>query len=144
AQVSLMRLLKKAKGAMVFEKAAEKRLANNGGRIEIKKSFVSDRKTGDINASVFLSGYKAAGKTKELTTMKWLSGKGIGRNSLSLIEYWAIDWDYDGKTFKNQWRSFGDSLEKEARIVIEKKPALIAVRAMDVMGNEIKEVFKIR
>ena len=49
-----MRLLKRTEGAMVFEKAAEKRLANTNGRLEIKKSFVSEKKTGVVNANVSL------------------------------------------------------------------------------------------
>ncbi|HZX36427.1 MAG TPA: site-specific DNA-methyltransferase [Thermodesulfobacteriota bacterium] len=137
AQVSLMRLLRKPKCAMVFEKTEGKNLSDNRGRLIIKKSFVPEKKTGAVNASVSLSGYKPG------STPKWLPLAAI-KNPLSLIEYWAIDWDYDGVAFKNQWRSFGETLEKKARVILEKKPALLAVRAMDVMGNEIKKALNIR
>lgn len=137
AQVSLMRLLKKTEGAMVLEKTEGKSSTDNGGRLIIKKSFVPEKKTGVVNANVSLLGYKPG------STPKWLPRAAI-KSPLSLIEYWAIDWDYDGVAFKNQWRSFGETLEKEAGAILEKKPALLAVRAVDVMGNEIKKVFKIR
>lgn len=137
AQVSLMRLLEKTKGAMILERTEGKNSADNNGRLIIRKSFVPEKKTGAVNASVSLSGYKPC------STPKWLPPAAI-KNPLSLIEYWAIDWDYDGVAFKNRWRSFGETLEKKARTILEKKPALLAVRAVDVMGNEIKKVFKIR
>ena len=28
------------------------------------------------------------------------------KDSRELIDYWAIDWDYKGDTFHNQWQSF--------------------------------------
>ena len=27
-------------------------------------------------------------------------------NFAVLIDYWAVDWDYDGYTFKSQWQAF--------------------------------------
>lgn len=62
---------------------------------------------------------------------------------LSLIDYWAVDWNYDGKTFKSGWqamRRMGNRIigvPKYASKEIEaKKLYTIAVRVVDVFGND--------
>ena len=62
---------------------------------------------------------------------------------LSLIDYWAVDWNYDGKTFKSRWqamRRMGNRIiggTKYASKEIEaKKLYTIAVRVVDVFGND--------
>ena len=63
-------------------------------------------------------------------------------NYAVLIDYWAVDWNYDGTTFKSQWQAIRGN-GKKARIVpttvTEKleagKKHTIAVR-VDVFGND--------
>jgi adenine-specific DNA-methyltransferase len=62
---------------------------------------------------------------------------------LSLIDYWAVDWNYDGKTFKSGWqamRRMGNKIigvPKYASKELEaKKLYTIAVRVVDVFGND--------
>jgi hypothetical protein len=62
---------------------------------------------------------------------------------LSLIDYWAVDWNYDGKTFKSGWQAMrrkGNklvSVPKYASKELEaKKLYTIAVRVVDVFGND--------
>ncbi|MEW6296052.1 MAG: site-specific DNA-methyltransferase [Candidatus Diapherotrites archaeon] len=63
-------------------------------------------------------------------------------NFAVLIDYWAIDWDYDGITFKSQWQAFrgNDKKAKTVPIVatetIERKKRTIAVRVVDIFGND--------
>jgi adenine-specific DNA-methyltransferase len=63
-------------------------------------------------------------------------------NFAILIDYWAIDWDYDGKTFRSTWqdiRCCGKSLRvvsKEARSTLPPGRHRVAVRVVDVFGND--------
>ncbi len=60
-----------------------------------------------------------------------------------LIDYWAVDWDYDGFTFKSQWQAFRGNGKRAKTVttvateVLEKKnKRTIAVRVVDVFGND--------
>jgi len=64
-------------------------------------------------------------------------------NFAVLIDYWAIDWDYDGFTFKSQWQAFRGNGKKAITVPIEtieildkKKKRVIAVRVVDIFGND--------
>ena len=65
---------------------------------------------------------------------------------LALIEYWSVDPDYDGTTFRSRWQDYrentandGDPLHciYEARLVVERKHRrTVCVKAVDVFGFE--------
>jgi len=64
-------------------------------------------------------------------------------NFAVLIDYWAVDWDYDGCTFRSSWQAFRGNSRKartvpmEATATLEKKKTrTIAVRVVDVFGND--------
>lgn len=64
-------------------------------------------------------------------------------NFAVLIDYWAIDWDYDGYTFKSQWQAFRGNGKKAKAVPIvaietldKKKKRTIAVRVVDIFGND--------
>lgn len=66
----------------------------------------------------------------------------------NLIDYWAIDWDYQGDTFHNQWQTY--RTKKEPKIDIEAKRAyeksgeyVIMVKVVDIFGNDTNRVLKI-
>ena len=69
--------------------------------------------------------------------------KAVKDNFAALIDYCAIDWDYDGQTFKSKWQAIRGN-GKQAKTVITKAsshelPAgkrTIAVRLVDVFGND--------
>jgi len=71
------------------------------------------------------------------------------KDSRYLIDYWAIDWDYKGDTFHNQWQSF--RLKKNPKVDYEathKYDELgeyqIMVKVVDVFGNDTNKVLKVR
>jgi DNA modification methylase len=71
-------------------------------------------------------------------------------NFAALIDYWAIDWDYDGCTFKSQWQAFRGNGRKAKTVitsateVLEKKNnRIIAVRVVDIFGNDAAAIIKI-
>ena len=79
----------------------------------------------------------------------------IAREPLALIEYWSIDPDYDGTTFKSKWQDYRENTFKDddqyrvstsAQITVPKlkgKKRKICVKAVDVFGFEsvvVKEI----
>lgn len=60
-----------------------------------------------------------------------------------LVDYWAVDWDYDGKTFRSRWQDFRGN-GKNTKVVGTRanttlaggKKYDIAVRVVDVFGND--------
>jgi len=64
-------------------------------------------------------------------------------NFAVLIDYWAIDWDYDGFTFKSQWQAFRGNGKRAKTVPVtateileRKKKRVIAVRVVDIFGND--------
>jgi len=63
-------------------------------------------------------------------------------NFAALIDYWAVDWDYDGTTFKSTWQAIRGNGKRAGTVPIfaesSELPAgnrAIAVRLVDVFGN---------
>ncbi len=71
------------------------------------------------------------------------------KDSRELIDYWAIDWDYKGDTFHNQWQSFrvrkNPKVEYKAHYKYEEKGKYqIMVKVVDVFGNDTNKVMRLR
>lgn len=77
----------------------------------------------------------------------------IAREPLSLIEYWSIDPDYDGKTFRSIWQDYRENTENDGdplRVVTSmnirvphRDKRTIAVRAVDVFGWESEVIWEV-
>ncbi len=70
------------------------------------------------------------------------------KDSRELVDYWAIDWDYKGDTFHNQWQSFrvkkNPKVEYEARHKYEEEGEYqIMVKVIDVFGNDTNKILKV-
>jgi len=70
------------------------------------------------------------------------------KDSRDLIDYWAIDWDYKGDTFYNQWQSF--RVKKNPRVDYEAIHRYesageyqVMVKVIDVFGNDTNKVLKV-
>lgn len=82
------------------------------------------------------SGKKADEAREQLLKM-------VKDNFAVLIDYWAVDWNYDGFTFKSQWQDLRGSGRK-TKVVNTKtshayeKPGkyTIAIRVVDIFGND--------
>jgi adenine-specific DNA-methyltransferase len=77
--------------------------------------------------------------------------KVMNAEPLALIEYWAVDPDYDGKVFRSVWQDYrgntandGDALRvvTTAQVKVPRKPGArrVCVRAVDVFGFEAEVV----
>lgn len=77
----------------------------------------------------------------------------MSRDPLALIEYWSIDPDYDGETFRSTWQDYRENTDvdgnallcvREAEILVpHKAKRRVCVKAVDVFGFEsqvIKDV----
>jgi len=80
----------------------------------------------------------------------------IAKDPLALIEYWSIDTDFDGETFRSKWQDYRENISedddplrvvKKAKIQVPVKQngehRKICVKAVDVFGFEsivVKEV----
>jgi len=71
----------------------------------------------------------------------------IAHDPLALIEYWSVDPDYDGETFRSKWQDYRSNVENDAdpfRVVKAiailspkvKGKRKICVKAVDVFGFE--------
>lgn len=75
----------------------------------------------------------------------------MNEEPLSLIEYWAVDPDYDGEVFRSVWQDYRGNTENDAdelrvitRAVVSSsrsdQPRRVCVRAVDVFGFESEVV----
>lgn len=67
----------------------------------------------------------------------------INNNPLSLIEYWSIDPDYDGKAFRSRWQNYRENnnpyeITKSIKINVPKinRDRIICIKAIDIFGFE--------
>jgi DNA modification methylase len=78
-------------------------------------------------------------------------------NFAILIDYWAVDWDYDGITFKSEWQDLR-GLGRKTKVVTTKKEHTyppeadgrkstkhtVAVRVVDIFGNDATATMDIK
>lgn len=77
----------------------------------------------------------------------------LEEDSLALIEYWSIDPDYDGVTFRSRWQDYRGNTEKDGdsmRVLYEvdflvpkKEDRTVCVKAVDVFGFESVVIKKV-
>lgn len=61
------------------------------------------------------------------------------------IDYWSIDWNYDGKIFRNEWQEFRTKDKSELSIesishALDKKNKSIAIKVIDIFGNDTTKI----
>jgi DNA modification methylase len=66
-------------------------------------------------------------------------------NEIDLVDYWAVDFDYDGETFHNEWQSFrtddSPSITRWRRHVYDEPGEYdVLVKVVDVFGNDTNEL----
>jgi hypothetical protein len=71
----------------------------------------------------------------------------IKDNFAILIDYWAVDWDHDGATFRSQWQAVRGNGKRATVVPTEATQKLkagktyrVAVRVVDVFGNDASAV----
>ena len=71
------------------------------------------------------------------------------KDSIDLIDYWAIDWNYEGDTFHNQWQDY--RTKKEPRVdsratytYDESGEYQIMVKVIDIFGGDVSKIIKVK
>ena len=64
------------------------------------------------------------------------------------IDYWAVDWNYQGDTFHNEWQTFrtrkGNDFVLETSHVYEKPGAYtIVIKVIDILGNDTTKTVQV-
>ena len=72
----------------------------------------------------------------------------------SLIEYWSIDPDYDGDTFRSTWQDYRENVDNDSdplhfvystRLHMPHKAELkVCVKAVDVFGFESQVILDVK
>lgn len=65
-----------------------------------------------------------------------------------LVDYWAVDWDFKGDTFHNQWQAYRTrkqtKLELSARHEYEARGSYtVLVKVIDLLGNDTTKTLKV-
>jgi adenine-specific DNA-methyltransferase len=65
-----------------------------------------------------------------------------------LIDYWAVDWDFKGDTFHNQWQTYrtrqSRELQKSASYTYEQSGTFrVVVKVIDILGNDTTRSLKV-
>jgi len=79
----------------------------------------------------------------------------MNKDPLSLIEYWAVDPNYDGEVFRSVWQDYRGNTDKDRdalhvvrKAVVQSEPVKgkrrICVRAVDVFGFESEAEFEVQ
>ncbi len=65
-----------------------------------------------------------------------------------LIDYWAIDWDYKGDTFHNQWQSY--RTKKQPKLQLDasytypmRGTYTVVVKVIDILGNDTTKAVEV-
>jgi len=65
------------------------------------------------------------------------------------IDYWAVDWDYKGDAFHNQWQSYRTRKEPKLQLQTEYTYAqpgeyTLMVKVIDILGNDTTKTIKVK
>jgi adenine-specific DNA-methyltransferase len=65
------------------------------------------------------------------------------------VDYWAVDWDFKGDTFHNQWQTYrtrkNPDLQKSASHVYEAAGEYtVVVKVIDILGNDTTKTLKVK
>lgn len=111
--------------------------------IEVEKSSDTEEKLNvELDNYVLLSPDNIPLDEKDKEKLRDI----IAQDSLALIEYWSIDPDYDGVTFRSKWQDYRGNTEndndplhvirKAILTVSKKEKRKVCVKAVDVFGFE--------
>ncbi|MBU2462314.1 hypothetical protein KKH65_05520 [bacterium] len=131
--------LKKAKNEEDISALANKVHFHERPYLRMSEPNTTEQKDGKVQIEIAINRYVLMDipvshtSAKEQETYSALMK--LSRDNFAvLIDYWAIDWDYDGYTFKSQWQAFRGNGKKAKTVpltateTLEKKKRIIAVR----------------
>lgn len=139
--------LKKAKTEDDIEPIADKVKFYERPYLRLRKPEIKELRNGKCQIKIAIRRYvlmdipvnhtSKKGQESYYTLMKLTKD-----NFAVLIDYWAVDWDYDGFTFKSQWQAFRGNGKKAKTVpitvteILKKKKRVISMRVVDIFGND--------
>jgi DNA modification methylase len=135
--------LKKAKNEAELDGLRDKIIFHDKPYFKVSQPQIQDAGDGKITITISIDRYVLMDFPINDEKQKTELRKAIKDNFAALIDYWAIDWDYDGITFKSMWQAIrGNGKRVNTVITTASSPQLpagkrtIAVRLVDVFGND--------
>ncbi len=135
--------LKKAKDEDEIEPLREKVKFYEKPYMKLNEPKIKRLKDGKAEVTVGLARYVIFDFPVEDEEERAKLRKLAKDNFAVFIDYWAIDWDYDGFTFKSLWQDIRGNGRKTKVVSTSKAETLeagkkrtIAVRVVDVFGND--------
>lgn len=135
--------LKKAKNEAELDGLRDKIIFHDKPYFKVSQPQIQDAGDGNITITISIDRYVLMDFPINDEKQKTELRKAIKDNFAALIDYWAIDWDYDGITFKSMWQAIrGNGKRANTVITTASSPQLsagkrtIAVRLVDVFGND--------
>jgi len=142
---SIYEYLRKAKDEEdLIEKFSSKIRFGSKPYLKLGHSKVTKRGERDYNISIGIEHYVLSEipveDEKDRTELQAISK---GDQFAVLIDYWAVDWDYDGRTFRSRWQDYRMSGSDRRIVTTHANTSVeggrrydIAVRVVDVFGND--------
>jgi adenine-specific DNA-methyltransferase len=142
--------LKKAKHESELDSLRDKIIFHEKPYLKLAPPKIHDLGDGTITLSIQLDRYVLPDfpiPDKQKADLR----KAIKDNFAALIDYWAVDWDYDGNTFKSTWQAIRGNGKRVGGVpAIADSPPLpkgkrtIAIRLVDVFGNDASATLVIK
>jgi len=142
--------LKKAKKEGDIEPLKGKIFFHEKPYLKLMEPVIESQSSGKAKVTVGIERYVIFDipVEKEKDRLKVLE---IAKNNFAaLIDYWSVDWDYDGFTFKSTWQAFR-GFGKRVKTVPTKttyeletgREYTIAIRVVDIFGNDATATVKV-
>ncbi|AFY61835.1 site-specific DNA-methyltransferase [Synechococcus sp. PCC 6312] len=141
--------LKKAKSEADLDGLRDKITFHEKPYVKISKPQVQDAGNGMVIISLSIDRYVLMNlpiPEKQQAELR----KVIKDNFAALIDYWAVDWDYDGITFRSTWQAIRGNGKRASTVIttaqsteLPSKKRTIAVRLVDVFGNDASVITNI-
>jgi adenine-specific DNA-methyltransferase len=142
--------LKKAKNEAELDSLRDKITFHEKPYLKVSKPEVSNAGDGKVVISLKIDRYVLMNYPIPEAQQVELR-RAIKDNFAALIDYWAIDWDYDGKTFRSTWQAIrGNGKQASTVVTMAASPKLpsgkraIAVRLVDVFGNDASATVEVK
>ncbi|MEA5604704.1 site-specific DNA-methyltransferase [Nostoc sp. UHCC 0252] len=142
--------LKKAKNEAELDSLRDKITFHEKPYLKVSKPEVSNAGDGKVVITLKIDRYVLMNYPIPEAQQVELR-RAIKDNFAALIDYWAIDWDYDGKTFRSTWQAIrGNGKQASTVVTMATSPELsagkraIAVRLVDVFGNDASATVEVK
>ena len=142
--------LKKAKSEAELDGLRDKIMFHEKPYLKVSQPEVRDAGDGKVVISLQIDRYVLMSypiPEKQQAELK----KAIKDNFAALIDYWAVDWDYDGITFKSTWQAIRENGKRAGTVpIVAESPELpfgkraIAIRLVDVFGNDASATVELK